>query len=99
MPRPITISSGQWWDIPFDTLCKKMAEFGYDGLELACWGDHFDVERALSDDSYLPRHRDTLDKYGLKCYAISNHNVGQAICIARTYLGRWPGRWRTPSRC
>jgi sugar phosphate isomerase/epimerase len=57
-----------------------MAEFGYDGIELACWGDHFDVERALSDDSYLPRHQDILEKNGLKCYAISNHNVGQAIC-------------------
>ena len=80
MPRPVTISSGQWWDLPFETLCQKMAEFGYDGIELACWGDHFDVERALSDDSYIPRHRDILEKHGLKCYAISNHNVGQAIC-------------------
>jgi sugar phosphate isomerase/epimerase len=80
LSRPVTISTGQWWDVPFETLCRKMAEFGYDGLELACWGDHFDVERALSDDSYLPRHRDILEKYGLKCYAISNHNVGQAIC-------------------
>ncbi|MGE5465141.1 MAG: sugar phosphate isomerase/epimerase family protein, partial [Syntrophothermus sp.] len=80
MPRPITISSGQWWDVPFETLCQMMAEFGYDGLELACWGDHFDVERALSDDAYLPHRRDVLEKYGLKCYAISNHNVGQAIC-------------------
>ena len=62
MPRPITISSGQWWDVPFETLCQKMAEFGYDGIELACWGDHFDVERALSDDAYLPRHRDILEK-------------------------------------
>lgn len=80
MSRSITMSSGQWWDVPFETLCQKMAEFGYDGIELACWGDHFDVERALSEDAYLPRHRDILEKYGLKCYAISNHNVGQAIC-------------------
>jgi sugar phosphate isomerase/epimerase len=80
MPRPITISSGQWWDMPFEKLCEKMAAFGYDGIELACWGDHFDVERALSDDAYIPRHRDILEKHGLKCLAISNHNVGQAIC-------------------
>jgi len=80
MPHPISISSGQWWDLPFETLCQKMAEFGYDGLELACWGDHFDVERALSDDSYIPNRCDILEKYSLKCYAISNHNVGQAIC-------------------
>lgn len=80
MPRPVTISSGQWWDVPFETLCRKMAEFGFDGIELACWGDHFNVERALSDDSYISRHRDTLEKNGLKCFAISNHMVGQAIC-------------------
>ena len=80
MPHPISISSGQWWDLPFETLCQKMAEFGYDGLELACWGDHFDVERALSDDFYIPNRCDILEKYSLKCYAISNHNVGQAIC-------------------
>ena len=80
MPRPVTMSSGQWWDIPFEKLCQKMAEFGYDGIELACWGDHFDVERALSEDAYLARHRDILEQHGLKCFAISNHNVGQAIC-------------------
>jgi sugar phosphate isomerase/epimerase len=80
MPRPVTISSGQWWDIPFETLCRKMAEFGYDGIELACWGDHFDVERALSEDAYVRRQRDILEKHGLQCFAISNHMVGQAIC-------------------
>jgi sugar phosphate isomerase/epimerase len=74
MPRSVTISSGQWWDVPFVTLCAKMAEFGYDGIELACWGDHFDVERALNDDAYVGRHRNILEKHGLKCFAISNHN-------------------------
>ena len=80
MSRPITIFSGQWGDVPFERLCEKMASLGYDGIELACWGDHFDVEKALEDDSYLPHHRDVLEKYGLKCYAISNHNVGQTTC-------------------
>lgn len=80
MPRPVTIFTGQWGDMPFELICQKMSSFGYDGLELACWGDHFDIEKALSDDGYLRRHQDILDHYGLKCYAISNHNVGQAIC-------------------
>jgi sugar phosphate isomerase/epimerase len=80
MPRPVTLFTGQWSDLPLETLCQKAASFGYDGLELACWGDHFSVEQALSDDGYLRRHRDLLEKHGLKCYAISNHNVGQAIC-------------------
>ena len=28
------------------------ADFGYDGIELACWGDHFEVDRALAEDDY-----------------------------------------------
>ena len=80
MPRPITLFTGQWADLPFETLCKKAKAFGYDGVELACWGDHFDVQRALSEDGYIRAHRDTLERYGLQCYAISNHLVGQAVC-------------------
>ena len=55
-------------------------DFGYDGLELACWGDHFEVDKALADPGYLDGRRQLLDKYGLKCWAISNHLVGQAVC-------------------
>ncbi|MGB1252695.1 MAG: sugar phosphate isomerase/epimerase family protein, partial [Candidatus Promineifilaceae bacterium] len=57
-----------------------VSEWGFDGLELACWGDHFEVDRALSEDGYIQSRHDILDKYGLKCYAISNHLVGQAVC-------------------
>ena len=56
------------------------AALGYDGLELACWGDHFEVDKALSDDTYCARKRDLLEKYDLKLFAISNHLVGQAVC-------------------
>lgn len=80
MPRPVTLFTGQWADLPFDTLCEKAKSFGYDGVEIACWGDHFDVERALSEDGYIQGRWDILNKHGLKCYAISNHLVGQAVC-------------------
>ena len=80
MPRPVTLFTGQWADLPFDVLCEKAASFGYDGLELACWGDHFDVAKALSDDGYVKTRWDTLAKHGLTAFAISNHLVGQAIC-------------------
>ncbi|WP_162637226.1 sugar phosphate isomerase/epimerase family protein, partial [Streptomyces griseorubiginosus] len=56
--------------------------FGFDGLELACWGDHFEVDKALADPSYLTSRHQLLEKYGLKCWAISNHLVGQAVCDA-----------------
>ncbi|MEO8397895.1 MAG: sugar phosphate isomerase/epimerase, partial [Chloroflexota bacterium] len=79
MARPVTLFTGQWADLPLETLAEKAASFGYDGLELACWGDHFDVEKALSDDKYVQSRWDILSKHGLKCFAISNHLVGQCV--------------------
>jgi sugar phosphate isomerase/epimerase len=80
MPRPVTLFTGQWADLPLETLAAKAAEWGYDGLELASWGDHFDVARALEDDGYCQGRRDLLARHGLAVHAISNHLVGQAVC-------------------
>jgi sugar phosphate isomerase/epimerase len=80
MPRPVTLFTGQWADLPFKTLCEKARDFGYDGLEIACSGDHFEVDRALSEDDYVRGRWDILNQYGLRCFAISNHLVGQAVC-------------------
>jgi sugar phosphate isomerase/epimerase len=80
MARPVTLFTGQWADMTLEALAAKAKEMGYDGLELACWGDHFEVDKALSDDAYCRSRWDILNKYGLKCFAISNHLVGQAVC-------------------
>lgn len=80
MPRPVTLFTGQWADLTFDTICAKAKSFGYDGVEIACWGDHFEVDKALSDDAYIRSRHDILAKHGLKVFAISNHLVGQAVC-------------------
>jgi sugar phosphate isomerase/epimerase len=80
MSRPVTLFTGQWADMPLATLAKKAAAWGYDGLELACWGDHFNVERAVNDDSYCQERHDLLAEHGLRVWAISNHLVGQAVC-------------------
>ena len=80
MGRPVTLFTGQWADLPFETMCEKAKQFGYDGLELACWGDHFDVERALKDDNYVKQRWEILSDHGLACFTISNHLVGQAVC-------------------
>ena len=80
MARPVTLFTGQWADLPFETLCKKAKAFGYDGLELATWGDHFDVAAALADPGYVKGRWDVLTANGLKCFAISAHLVGQAVC-------------------
>jgi sugar phosphate isomerase/epimerase len=80
MPRPVTLFTGQWADLPLETLAQKVSEWGFDGLELACWGDHFEVDKALEDDGYVRRKRDLLERFNLKCWAISNHLVGQCVC-------------------
>ena len=80
MSRPVTLFTGQWADLPLEKLAEMAKGFGYDGLELACWGDHFDVARALGDEGYCQSRHDILAKYGLKVWSISNHLVGQAVC-------------------
>ena len=78
MSRPVTLFTGQWADLPFETICQKAKAFGYDGLELACWGDHFEVDKA--NQAYCDQKHEILSKYGLKVYSISSHLVGQAVC-------------------
>ncbi|MEX0982779.1 MAG: sugar phosphate isomerase/epimerase family protein [Bacteroidales bacterium] len=77
MMRPVTLFTGQWADLPLETVCKKAKEFGYDGVELACWGDHIEVNKA--DDAYCKSKKDLLKKHGLKLFSISTHLVGQAV--------------------
>src|SRR5437773_11692994 len=50
--RPLTLFTGQWAELTFEQLCAKAKSFGYDGEELACWGDHFDVDQCLMDQDY-----------------------------------------------
>jgi len=80
MSRPVTLFTGQWADLPLADLAEKCGEWGFDGLELACWGDHFDVARALSEPGYAAERRQLLERHGLGVWAIGNHLVGQAVC-------------------
>jgi sugar phosphate isomerase/epimerase len=80
MPRSVTLFTGQWADLSFDAVCQKAKSFGYDGVELACWGDHFEVDKALKDKNYCKGRWEILESHGLKAFAVSNHLVGQAVC-------------------
>jgi len=80
MARPVTLFTGQWADLPFERVCELASGWGYDGLEIAASGDHFDVARALEDDDYVARQRAVLDRHGLEVFTLSNHLVGQAVC-------------------
>ena len=79
MARPVTLFTGQWADLPLEDMARKTKEFGYDGIELACWGDHFEVDKALCDDNYCAAKRDLLEQHDLQCFAISAHLTGQAV--------------------
>jgi len=89
MGRPVTLFTGQWADLPFETMCEKAAGFGYDGLEIACWGDHMDVRTAAADPEYCAKKKETLAKNNLKCWALGAHLSGQ--CVASLYDPRYDG--------
>jgi sugar phosphate isomerase/epimerase len=80
MGRPVTLFTGQWADLPLEELAAKAGEWGFDGLELACWGDHFEIDRALAEPGYCDERRALLERYGLQCWALGAHLVGQAVC-------------------
>lgn len=77
--RPVTLTTGQWADLPFDELCVLAKQMGYEGLEIACWGNGLNIDRALTDPDYIPWIKDNLAKNGLVCRAISTHIIGQCV--------------------
>ena len=79
MARPVTLFTGQWADLSLEVLAQKVSEWGFDGLELACWGDHFEVDKALASDRYVREKRDLLEKYNLKCWAISTQRCADEV--------------------
>ena len=80
MPRSVTLFTGQWADLPLTKLAPLAKKLGYDGVELACWGDHFDADAAATSDKYIKEKWELLADNGLTCFAVSSHLVGQAIC-------------------
>ena len=95
MPRPIALLTAQWADLPFTTVCELASKWGYDGLEIACWGDHFDIHRAVNEPGYVEERKEILASYNLKAWALANHLVGQAVCdnpIDERHQGILPGR-------
>lgn len=92
MPRPVLLFSGPWADLPLDTLATRAATWGYHGFELCCWGDHLEVQRGLSDDSYAPARLELLARHDLQVPVVANHKVGQAVSdvIDRRHQGLVP---------
>jgi sugar phosphate isomerase/epimerase len=80
MARPVILFSGQWADLPLEELARKASEWSYQGLDLCCWGEHLEVQRALSEPDYCQNKLELLARYDLSVLVVSNHRVGQAVC-------------------
>lgn len=78
MSRPVTLFTGQWADLPIETMCEKAKEMGFDGLELCTWGNHMEIDKA--DQQYCDSRKNLLNKHGLQLHTISTHLVGQCVC-------------------
>jgi sugar phosphate isomerase/epimerase len=77
--RPVTLFTGQWADLSFEEICKKASSWGYDGVEIACWGDHMEVQLAARDPGYVQKKKEILKKYNLGCWSLGAHLAGQNV--------------------
>src|SRR5262249_24285500 len=80
MPSPIILYTGQWTDVPLADLAQRISEWGYQGVELCCSGDHFEVQRALAEEAYCQAKLDLLARHDQQLFVLANHRVGQALC-------------------
>jgi sugar phosphate isomerase/epimerase len=80
MPRPVLLFTGPWTDRPLEELAARAAEWGYQGLELACWGYHGEVQRILGEEHHATHQLDLLARHDLTAPVLNNRRVGQAVC-------------------
>lgn len=79
MARPVTLFTGQWADLSFQKIAEVASSLGYDGLEIACWGDHLKINKAYEDNEYLQSRLKILEGNNLKCWALGTHIIGQCV--------------------
>src|SRR5262249_34730701 len=79
MTRSVLLFSGSWADLSLEELATLAAEWGYNGLELACWGDHFEVQRAAGEEDYAPKRLEMLRRLELDVHALACHRVSQVV--------------------
>jgi sugar phosphate isomerase/epimerase len=80
MPRPVILYSGSWSDLALEDFAQRSSDWGYQGLELCCWGDHLEVQRALAEADYCQKKIDLLSRHELTIGVLGGHRVGQAVC-------------------
>ncbi|MCI8993986.1 MAG: sugar phosphate isomerase/epimerase [Eubacterium sp.] len=79
MSRLVTLMTCQWADLEMEEMFRLAKEMGYEGVELATWGNHLDLKRAVNDDAYVEEVKGLLAKYDLICEALATHIIGQCV--------------------
>jgi len=65
---------------PWRSWRPRVAEWGYQGLELLLGAINFEVQRAASEDDYCPAKLDLLNRLELSVPVVSAHRVSHAVC-------------------
>ena len=89
MSRPVTLFTGQWADLDIDTMCQQAKSFGYDGLELACWGDHFEVAKA--DERFFIATQRYLQAMS-QAVGGKREEIAAEFAILKKEIARWKSR-------
>jgi len=80
MSRPVILLSGSFADLPLEEFVPRARDFGYDGVELSCQGDHLDVGRAACEEGFGAALKESLARHDLSVQRIACHAIGQAVC-------------------
>jgi sugar phosphate isomerase/epimerase len=79
MARPVILFTGPWADLSLEELSAQAVEWGYQGLDLTTSSDHFEVQRALSEENYAPAILDLLRRHELESPVVTCHRVSCAV--------------------
>lgn len=79
MPRTLCLATTAWTDQRLEEIARRAAEWGYSGIELACWGDHFAIQRALAEADYGQAVLEILEKNELKWHGLNVVPTGQCV--------------------
>jgi sugar phosphate isomerase/epimerase len=105
MPRPVTLFTGQWADLSCDTMIQKAKSFGYDGVELACWGDHFEVDKGRPGLLRCQTRQAECRRHAVPCHLhpprrpgrVRQHRPPPRADPLPRHLWRWQSRRRAPA--
>ena len=80
MPRPVTLFTGQWADLPLAELAPLAGRWATTGSSSPAGATTSTSARRSSSRATWPTSARCSSSHGLQCHAISNHLVGQAVC-------------------